>query len=777
MFDFWILSMNERNLNYIKKLNPKSSINLADNKIETKMFLEERWIWVPKTLAVISSKKQLSSFDLKSLKEDYFVIKPVFWSRWQGILIVKNLKNWKYKVQDNIVDESFLIDHMHDILNWDFSLNYWFDKILIEEKLIAWNWFEKFCDFWLADIRVIVYNMVPVAAMVRMPTKQSEWKANLSQGWIWLWIEVWSWIINTMALNWEVFTKSCPIEYNNLKEFEIPSWDDILIASSKTQFFVNLWYLALDWVVAENWPKILEINARAWLEIQNVCLLPLKKSLDKIKDLKISEPEKWVELSKSLFSTKLTSQIACGKILYLAQNARIISWDNEEEVILKVDLSKTKSYISKYLFEIFQESKDFSIGINENVVFENIKFQIDEKLDDNFVILWTNQVKDYFIKPEENLKKDILFIPKKANKNEINLLKIIDEKVMKLDKKVSLTIALKPTNFLWELDKFIELNWNYNPIFEYNFFSYDKIVDLENEILKLRDLYFKKDLELKSSFSKLFRDKLDEISNRLALIKSYKNDDFVKIEYYNNLLFWEIDKDLVKNAEYKLWFLNDDKILWKVLDQSYVVEYIKNYLDKNNLSTWVKVVLSTSNMSRISVTRKKWKVEVRVSADWVFKENELDWVIAHEIWVHLVRSINWKNTWWNILESWTANYLETEEWLAVYNSLSYFPEWYEKNAMYQNYYLIDLAKKLDFQDLAKICFKLKWNDYIKVFKTTIRFKKWIKDTSIKNPWAFFAKDKVYLDWYVKVKKWIENWWDIEKLMIGKIKIEDLDLIN
>jgi hypothetical protein len=34
--------MNERNLNYIKKLNSASSINLADDKVETKLFLEER---------------------------------------------------------------------------------------------------------------------------------------------------------------------------------------------------------------------------------------------------------------------------------------------------------------------------------------------------------------------------------------------------------------------------------------------------------------------------------------------------------------------------------------------------------------------------------------------------------------------------------------------------------------------------------------------------------------------------------------------------------------
>lgn len=286
MFDLWILSMNDRNLNYIKKLNPKSGVNLVDNKVETKIFLEERWVSVPKTLAIISNKKQLQSFNFKLLKEDYFVIKPVYWSRWRWILIVWNLKNWNYKTWWEIVSEDFLIEHMLDVLNWDFSLNYGHDKILIEEKLIPWNWFEKFCDFWLADIRIIVYNLVPVAAMVRMPTINSWWKANLSQGWIWFWIEVWSWTVNTVYVDWKVYKKDFPEKFKWLKWFEIPFWDEILHASSKAQFFVNLWYLALDWVITESWPKILEINARAGLEIQNVCILPLKNRLNKLRDLK-----------------------------------------------------------------------------------------------------------------------------------------------------------------------------------------------------------------------------------------------------------------------------------------------------------------------------------------------------------------------------------------------------------------------------------------------------------------------------------------------------------
>ncbi len=775
MFDFWILSMNERNLNYIKKLNPKSSINLADNKTETKIFLEQRWVSIPKTLAIISNKKQLTSFNFNLLKETFFVIKPVYWSRWRWILIIENLKNWNYKIWDDIVSEVFLIDHMLDILNWDFSLNYWFDKVLIEEKLIPWNGFEKFCKYWLADIRIIVYNLVPVAAMVRMPTKISNWKANLSQWWIWLGIEVWSWIINTIYIDWKVHKKNFPDKYCLLKWFEIPFWDEILYASSKTQFFVNLWYLALDWVITDSWPKILEINARAGLEIQNVCILPLKNRLDKIKDLKISEPEKWVELSKSLFSNKVSNRFNSSKILYLSQNAKIIFDDNQENIIIKVDLNKTKNFISSYLFDLVTQN-NFVIKIWENIKFKNLKFLVDESLDNDVLVLWTNIVKDFFIKPEVNINKNEFLIPKKINKNEISLLKIIDEKVIKLDKKISLTNALKPTNFLEQLDKFIEMEGKYNPIFEYDFLDDQRIEKIEKEILSLKDTYFKKDLELKSEFANIFLEKIDEILNKLYLIKAYKEQNFENIEKFNIKLFDKLDNKLFEKSENKLWLLVNNTILWKQLDLNYVVTYIKNYLEENFINSWVRVVLSTSNMSRISLNRKKWKIEIRISIDWIFREKELNWIIAHEIWVHLVRYLNWKKSGWNIFESGTANYLATEEWLAVYNSLKYFPENYEKNAMYQNYYMITLAKKLDFKELAEIWFRLKWNDYIKVFKTITRFKKWIKDTSIKNSWAFFSKDKVYLDWFVAVKEWIKNGWDIEKLMIGKIKIEDLDLI-
>ncbi|MDD3302902.1 MAG: DUF1704 domain-containing protein [Candidatus Gracilibacteria bacterium] len=775
MLDFGILSMNERNLNYIKKLNPKSSINLADNKIDTKIFLENRGVGVPKTIAIISNKKQLSSFDLKSIKEEFFVVKPVFGSKGQGILIVKNLKNGKFKIGDEIVDENFLVVHMLNILNGDFSINYGYDKILIEEKLIPGNTFEKFCEHGLADIRIIVYNLVPVMAMIRMPTKLSGGKANLAQGGIGLGLEVGSGIVKTFYEKGKIYTKNLEEPYTDFLGYELPFWNDILLASSKAQFFVNLGYLALDWVITDNGPKILEINARAGLEIQNVCLIPLKKRLDKIKDLKVSDPEKGVELSKTLFSEKIVSSIHKSKILYLSQNAEIISESFSEEIVLKIDISKNNNFISKDLYDEINK-KNFIIKINNKIVFENIRFQIDDSLNRDTIIVGKNILKDYFIKPEENLKKNEIFLPKKVNKNELNILKIIDEKVSSLDRKVSITKALKPTNFLQELDRFVELKGDYNPIFTYDFLKEDRFKELEEDIKVLKETYFKKELELKSEFSNLFFDKIEEINNKLNLIKSYKNEKYDKIKEYNKRLFGDIDYDLFKKSEKKLGVLTNEKVLGKILDLDYVVSYIQNYLEKNNLSNGVKVVLSTSNISRILINRRKSKIEVRVSADGIFREEELDGIIAHEIGIHLVRYLNGRKTGWNILESGTANYIETEEGLAVYNSLKYFPENYEKNAMYQNYYLIEMSKNLDFKDLAEICFKLKGNDYVKVFKTTTRFKKGILNTSIKNTGAFFSKDKVYLDGYIKVKNWIEKGGNIEKLMIGKIKLDDLKYI-
>lgn len=69
--------------------------------------------------------------------------------------------------------------------------------------------------------------------------------------------------IRSMYLERKSYSEKFPVPYDGFFGREIPFWDDILLQSSRTQFFANLGYLALDWVITQDGPKLLEINARA----------------------------------------------------------------------------------------------------------------------------------------------------------------------------------------------------------------------------------------------------------------------------------------------------------------------------------------------------------------------------------------------------------------------------------------------------------------------------------------------------------------------------------
>lgn len=87
--------------------------------------------------------------------------------------------------------------------------------------------------------------------------------------------------------------------------------------------YTGLGYLALDWVITPNGPKLLEINARAGLEIQNVNLVPLEKRLRQVSDLVVQTPEKGVAIAKTLFSHDSQTGLVGRIILHLEQQATI----------------------------------------------------------------------------------------------------------------------------------------------------------------------------------------------------------------------------------------------------------------------------------------------------------------------------------------------------------------------------------------------------------------------------------------------------------------------
>jgi hypothetical protein len=80
----------------------------------------------------------------------------------------------------------------------------------------------------------------------------------------------------------KIYTTKFPDEYAHFQGRKIPFRNDILLYSSKVQYFVNLGYLALDRVITNTGPKLLEINARAGLEVQKIADIRLKSVLQKL---------------------------------------------------------------------------------------------------------------------------------------------------------------------------------------------------------------------------------------------------------------------------------------------------------------------------------------------------------------------------------------------------------------------------------------------------------------------------------------------------------------
>lgn len=774
-FSHGILGMNARNLRYIRMKNSAESISLADSKLKTKTFLSSRWIPFAETYFTIKTQQELNDFSFASVSSCEFVIKPNKWSWGKGILIV-TVQDGCYYVQGDIWTEEDLRLHMTDILHGSFSLHGTSDTVVIEEKLIPWFNFSKFCKHWLADIRIIVYNFVPVTAMIRMPTIHSGGKANLAQWWVWLGLNIANGEIITFFQNKTIYQSNFPGEFSWMHGMKLPFWDDILLYSSQVQMYTKLGYLALDWVITSSWPKLLEINARAWLEIQNVNLVPLDARLRKVEDLRVNSPLKGVEIAKTLFHSDVLSDTFGKKVLFLSQYWSI-EWN---EVLVEVDISTDVTRISEDIFRSLSKKDEISIDLPNDIKMTIKKY--DHLLNaPKKIILWRNDIEDFLISPKQGVHLPV-YIPSNSNRWSDEILDL-DKLVYKTSKKINLSSLLRPENYFTALDNFIKNPRNYNPIFQYHFPDQSVLDDIEDEIKWLNDacLWVQKN---NSAIASLYFEKLEEMHNKLELVRAYKDEKLQDIIQYNQRLFWSKNDDLLLLSKEKISQETQNKIFWvnkdmlgKKLTLPEVIKYTQDYFAQHAIEQ-IPITIENGNLSRMSVSYGK-TVKIHISRNAQIYEKEIQAILAHEIGTHFQRYLKWKGMGLKLFQYGTGYYLTDEEGFAIHQSLQYLPEGYEKNAMYIKYYLLSVADTLSFSetiDLIRMCYPEK--SEVSLFSDAIRLKRGITHSEIKwTPWTTYQKDKIYLDGYMKVKKWIENGWEIEKLFYWKIKIQDIPLFE
>ena len=266
-----VLGINRRNIEYIYRYNDRKYYRLADDKLLSKKVLSEAGFPTPKLLFAYEHFYQLNTLreDLQTCNE--FALKPARGMGGGGILIFENRQgeNW-LTTSGRTYTPSQLFHHCSMILSGVFSLDNATDAVLIEEKIHLDELLERITYKGIPDIRVIVFKKVPVMAMLRLPTKKSEGKANLHSGGIGLGIDLQTGI--TKASPYYKKAQSVnPDTGQQLTGLQIPYWQEIMQMSARIQDIIPLGYMGIDYVIDKRFgPQILEINVRPGLEIQNI---------------------------------------------------------------------------------------------------------------------------------------------------------------------------------------------------------------------------------------------------------------------------------------------------------------------------------------------------------------------------------------------------------------------------------------------------------------------------------------------------------------------------
>jgi len=275
-----IMSMNVRNREYIEEYNPRNFFPGVE-KAEIKKTLQGLGIATPYVFMIASKKNQLGKCKILFSKLNSFVIKPNKGLGGEGIIVISKKSGDKfYTIGGKEISLDELIAHVNQIIEGQFS-DHEGDVAIIEERVVPDEIFEGMYYVGVPDIRVIVFNGFPVMAMSRLPTKNSDGKANLHKGAIGVGLTIASGkAVNPYSKILKRSLKYHPDTKKRIDNFTIPNWNSILELAVKGQYVSKLGYVGVDIIIDKvKGPMILEINKRPGMDIQNTNLAGLLKRL------------------------------------------------------------------------------------------------------------------------------------------------------------------------------------------------------------------------------------------------------------------------------------------------------------------------------------------------------------------------------------------------------------------------------------------------------------------------------------------------------------------
>lgn len=264
-----ILSINQRNTDFVLRYNPRKLFPLVDDKLKTKKLAIEAGIAVPPLYEIIETEQQLKNLDGLLAAYNDFVVKPARGSGGDGILVFKDKVYGRYRqINGKLTTSQELSYHLSCLLSGAYSLGGTSDYAIIEKRVVVDSVFAEVSYEGIPDIRIISLLGYPAMAMVRLPTRLSGGKANLHQGAIGVGID-----ISTGRTLGGVFHNDMidyhPDTLHSITDIEVPYWNEMMEIAAHCYDLTGLGYLGVDIVLdKDQGPLMLELNARPGLNIQ-----------------------------------------------------------------------------------------------------------------------------------------------------------------------------------------------------------------------------------------------------------------------------------------------------------------------------------------------------------------------------------------------------------------------------------------------------------------------------------------------------------------------------
>lgn len=762
-----ILGLNARNLLYIKPFNPRKAVAFADDKLKTKAFLSAREVPVAKIYARIEDHKQLRTFDFSQLP-DFCVLKPNYGFGGGGIMVLKGRKNGQFLEQGKRpVSDQELREHIEDILDGKYSVNGLPDIAFFEKILVADPGFAPFRPAGLPDVRIVVFNLVPVMSMLRIPTLESNGKANVHMGGIGIGIDI-AKGVTTYATQYNKRITELP-HGGSPSGIAIPRWDELLLIASRIQYVTNIGYLAVDLTIdEEQGPVLLEVNARAGLMVQVANLAPLRSRLERVAGLTVQSPEKGVRLAQELFGAKVHPRTTEVERPVLGMRETISVTGNGTTVqvpsLISPDHERT-IFAEDLLRELKKEQAVEAESTDEGTY--RVKFTLGTKKIQTVVregrvsppsvraIIGRRDLVGFLLDPSKTADMGIVRSLVKED------LRAIDKTLAAADEELLLLRHVKPQNLMEEWEKARE-DEKYNPVFQYSV-PETNLADLETRLvgLAIDD----------SPLGILFKKKRRELLQRLTLIRA--RGDARRFTEASSALFGAPTSVLLTSAAAVM----RNRIACDLpvrgdlkLTADETAPFFEEALLKYGLHDW-QVIVREHTIARCTVGGRK----VTLRKDATFQRSFIEALIAHEIETHVLTAENGAHQPYELFRRGFANYLDTQEGLAIYNQDRFLSPYHAKRlGPARNILAIAYALEHSFAETRRYLHEELGYELAKALSKTIEVKRGLANTV--EPGGF-TKSVVYFRGQRTIEQFLEEGGDLKRLYIGKIALEDLEMLE